>query len=218
MEPMEIIRQRHSVRRYLDKPLAGDVRDKLEAFTALCNQESGLHIQLLCNEPAGFSRTFSRCANYLAFTGPRAPGLEERCGYYGEKILLFAQELGLRSCWAGLSHAKRAKAYTLENGEVFVIAAALGYGEDDGKERKSKKPEEVMKVRGEIPDWFRSGTEAALLAPTAMNRQAFTLELQKDGAVRLRYALGPFWQVDLGIVRYHFEIGAGKENFRWADE
>ena len=31
MELMEIIRQRHSVRRYLDKPLAGDVRDRLEA-------------------------------------------------------------------------------------------------------------------------------------------------------------------------------------------
>ena len=172
MEPMEIIRQRHSVRRYLDKPLAGDVRDRLEAYVDFCNKESGLHIQLLCNEPAGFGRTFSHCANYLVFAGRRVPGLEERCGYYGE---------------------------------------------NDGKERKSKSFEEVTKVRGEIPDWFRAGVEAALLAPTAMNRQAFTLELQKDGAVRLRYSLGPFYQVDTGIVKLHFEIGAGKENFRWAE-
>ena len=218
MEIMDIVRQRHSVRRYLDKPLALDVRDRLAAYIQQCSREAGLHIQLLCNEPAGFGRTFPRCANYLALTGPKGPGLEEKCGYYGEKIVLYAQSLGLRSCWAGLSHAKRAKAYTLENGEVFVIAVALGYGEDDGKERKSKKPEEVMKVRGEIPDWFRSGTEAALLAPTAMNRQAFTLELRGGDTVRLRYALGPFWQVDLGIVKYHFELGAGKENFRWHDE
>ena len=217
MELMELIRQRHSVRRYLDKPLAADVRDRLEAYVDFCNKESGLHIQLLCNEPAGFSRTFSHCANYLVFAGQRGQGLEERCGYYGEKILLIAQALGLRSCWAGLSHAKRAKAYTLEDGEVFVIAAALGYGENDGKERKSKSFEEVTKIRGEIPDWFRAGVEAALLAPTAMNRQAFTLELQKDGAVRLRYSLGPFYQVDTGIVKLHVEIGAGKENFRWAE-
>jgi len=218
MESMEILRQRHSVRRYLDKPLAGDVRDKLEAFTALCNQEAGLHIQLMCNEPAGLGRTFPNCANYLVLAGPRSPGLEERCGYYGEKILLFAQELGLRFCWAGLSHARRARAYTLERGEVFVIAAALGYGADDGKERKSKTAEDVTRVRGEAPEWFRAGTEAALLAPTAMNRQAFTLELRGNASVRLRYALGPFSQVDTGIVKYHFEIGAGKGNFRWADE
>ena len=218
MDQMELIRQRHSVRRYLDKPLAEDVRNKLEAFTAMCNREAGLHIQLLCNEPAGLGRTFQNCANYLAFAGPKGPGMEERCGYCGEKILLFAQELGLRSCWAGLSHARRARAYTLESGEAFVLAAALGYGAEDGKEHKSKAFGEVTKVRGEVPDWFRAGAEAALLAPTAMNRQAFTLELRSDGSVRLRYALGPFSQVDLGIVRYHFEIGAGKENFRWHDE
>ena len=25
-----------------------------------------------------------------------------------------------------------------------------------------------------------------------------------------------YTQIDLGIVKYHFEVGAGKENFEWA--
>ena len=215
METMDLLRQRHSVRRYLDKPLAEDVRDRLAAFVQQCSREAGLHIQLLCNEPAGFGRTFPCCANYLALIGPKGPELEERCGYYGEKIVLYAQSLGLNSCWAGLAPARRVRAYTLEDREAFVIGVALGYGADSGRERKCKAFEDVARFSGEIPDWFRSGVEAALLAPTAMNRQAFTLELREGDTVRLRYRPGPFYRVDLGIVKYHFEIGAGRENFRW---
>ena len=66
----------------------------------------------------------------------------------------------------------------------------------------------------ETPEWFRKGVEAALLAPTATNQQKFTLH--RDGnTVSLRKGIGPYAACDLGIVRYHFEIGAGKENFRW---
>jgi len=217
MDLMEAIRQRRSVRRYQDTPIPGDVRDKLAAYAEQCSRESGLHIQLICNEPAGFGKTFPGAANYLAIVGPRGSDLEEKSGYYGEKLVLFAQQLGLSSCWAKFSGVKRAAAYTLEEGEVYVIGIALGYGEKPETPRKSKSFEDVTKLRGEAPDWFKAGVEAALLAPTAMNQQAFTLELREDGSVKARAKLGPFSKIDLGIVKCHFEIGAGTENFRWAD-
>jgi len=217
MEPMEAIRQRRSVRRYRDTPLPEEVRDKLRAFIDVCNRESGLHIQLICNEPAGFGRTFPGAANYLAVVGRPGSGLEERSGYYGEKVVLFARQLGLSSCWAMLSRARRARAYTLEEGERFVIGIALGYGEEPTEARKSKALEAVTKLSGPAPEWFQRGVEAALLAPTAMNQQAFVLELREDGSVKARAKPGPFAHIDLGIVKCHFEIGAGTENFRWAD-
>ncbi len=38
MDLMEAIRQRHSVRRYLDTPIPGDIRDKLTAYTEQCSR------------------------------------------------------------------------------------------------------------------------------------------------------------------------------------
>ena len=217
MDEMEAIRQRHSVRRYLDRPLEPEVRDKLAAFTDQCSRESGLHLQLICNEPAGFGKTFPGAANYFALVGPRGPGLEERCGYQGERLVLFAQQLGLSTCWAMLSKAKKAGVYLVDDNEKFVIAIALGYGAEPGRARKSKTFEAVTKLSGPAPDWFRAGAEAALLAPTAMNQQAFSFELRSDGSVKARAGFGPLTQIDLGIAKYHFEVGAGRNSFRWAD-
>ena len=56
---------------------------------------------------------------------------------------------------------------------------------------------------------------AAMLAPTAMNQQKFCLSLS-EGAVKAENLGGFYSKVDLGIVQYHFELGAGRENFRWA--
>lgn len=64
------------------------------------------------------------------------------------------------------------------------------------------------------PAWFKAGVEAALLAPTGLNRQSFTLTYT-NGRVLAKAGLGPNTKIDLGIVKYHFEVGAGKENFRW---
>ena len=68
-----------------------------------------------------------------------------------------------------------------------------------------------------MPDWFRAGVEAAMTAPTAINQQKFMLTLMRDGAtVKAAAGLGPYAKMDLGIVKYHFEIGAGDHPFRWA--
>ena len=53
-----------------------------------------------------------------------------------------------------------------------------------------------------------------MLAPTAMNQQKFTLTYA-NGRVSAKAGSGFYTKVDLGIVKYHFEIGAGRENFSW---
>ena len=60
--------------------------------------------------------------------------------------------------------------------------------------------------------------EAALLAPTAMNQQRFIFDL-KDGNRVDAYALsGPYSAIDLGIVKYHFEIAANALSTDWSFE
>lgn len=95
-----------------------------------------------------------------------------------------------------------------------VGIVAVGYGQTQGVPHKSKKPEEVSTYSGEAPEWFKAGVFAALLAPTALAKQAFTIK--GDGnQVHIDCNNGIFTGVDTGLVKYHFELGAGTDNFKW---
>ena len=221
MTIMEAIRQRHSVRQYTDKPLGEDVIRPLEEEIAACNKESGLHIQLVKNEPKAIDSfmahygKFSGVTNYIAMIGKKGPDLEEPCGYYRERLVLKAQPLGLNTCWVAMTYSKIRSAFSVGEGEKLCIVISLGYGKTQGVPHKSKAIEKMAKTDGPAPDWFTSGVEAALLAPTAMNQQKFQFTLTDD-KVSVRAGVGFYTKIDLGIVRYHFEAGAGKEHFTWA--
>ena len=217
---LELMKSRHSVRQYLDKQIPADIREQLEAYAAELNQESGLHMQLIYDEPECFSSRmahygkFENCSNYIALVGEKTPDLDEKAGFYGELLVLKAQELGLNTCWAALTHGK-SKAEVGPN-EKEVIIIALGYGKTQGKERKSKTAAQVSDMTSADPQWYQDGIQAALLAPTATNQQKFTFSRDSDKVTAKAGRLGACLKIDLGIVKCHFELGAGKENFRWA--
>ena len=157
---------------------------------------------------------FENVNNYIAMLGKKAIDLEERCGYYGEQLVLKAQELGLNTCWVALTHGKSKARKESDEKEVIIIA--LGYGKTSGSVRKSKDESDVSNISVDSPEWFKKGVEAALLAPTAINQQKFKIELADNGDVRAKTGLiGTNLKIDLGIVKCHFEIGAGKDNFKW---
>lgn len=269
---MEAIEQRHSVRQYQDKPLPANVIAELADAIYACNEAGNLHIQLITNEPEAFAGglakygKFSGVCNYIAMIGRKAPDLEERCGYYGERLVLLAQQMGLNTCWVGMTFLKKKTVYELAGDEKMVILIAIGYGETNGKPRKSKSFADVNRTKGEIPTWYRRGVEAALLAPTAVNQQKFAFTyhpvskravggsaefasgefsdeagaMSEEAAAEIAATtktagtdvtgvvtsalpgvhaevdgFGFFSKVDLGIVRYHFEVGAETEDFRW---
>ena len=219
---METIRARHSVRQYLQKQIPEGIRKELDDYTAELNRQSSLHIQILYDEPECFNSRmahygrFENCSNYIAMIGKKAPDLEEKCGYYGELLVLKAQELGLNTCWVALTHGK-SKAAAAE-GETEVIIISLGYGKTQGSTRKSKSPADVSNASSDSPEWFKKGIEAALLAPTAVNQQKFRFT-RTDNKVSVKPGLiGSCLKIDIGIVKCHFEIGAGKDNFEWLEE
>ncbi|MBP3475114.1 MAG: nitroreductase [Lachnospiraceae bacterium] len=221
MDQLEAMKARHSVRQYQNKPLEADVISTLQKEVESCNWESGLHIQLVTNEPKAFDGfmahygKFSGVTSYFALIGKKTADLEEKCGYYGERLVLKAQQMGLNTCWVAMTYSKIKSAFVIDKGEKLCIVIALGYGENQGVAHKSKLVDAVTKTEGDIPDWFRKGTEAALLAPTAMNQQKFLLTL-KGNQVSAKAGIGFYAKIDIGIVKYHFEIGAGKDNFEWA--
>lgn len=220
MDITEAIKKRHSVRQYTARPLDENIISALRQEISACNSESGLHIQLVINEPKAFDGfmarygKFSGVANYLAMVGKKDENLDEKCGYYGERIVLKAQQLGLNTCWVALTYSKVKSAYSAERGEKLCAVIALGYGEIQGIPHKSKSPAKVSESGINPPDWFKRGIEAALLAPTAMNQQKFSLILNGN-TVTAKSGSGFCTKIDLGIMKYHFEIAAGIENFTW---
>lgn len=220
MDLWEAIKSRHSVRNYTDRKIEGDVKEQLIQMVNVCNRESGLHIQLCLNEPRAFSGMmakygkFKNVNNYIALVGRKEKGLEEKCGYYGEKIVLKAQQLGLNTCWVALTYSKGKSTAVVEKGEKFLMVIAIGYGETSGAAHKGKPIEDLCRVKGVMPDWFRRGIEAAQLAPTAINQQKFLFELNGN-TVKATSLFGPNSRVDLGIVKYHFEIGTSGGNWHW---
>ena len=153
--------------------------------------------------------------------GKKAKDLDERVGYYGEQIVLFAQTLGLNTCWVGLSYRKVPEAYNVGKGEKLVCMIAVGYGETQGVPHKIKSVEDVSNASDITPSWFRKGVEAALLAPTAVNQQKFSFEYvgMNNNRHQVRAKKGVsmigYTQMDLGIAKYHFELGAGTHTFDW---
>ena len=218
MEIIELMKERHSVRSYLDKQIEEEKVKLLSEKVEEVNKKSGLHIQLFVNEPKCFNVNqpgygiFKDCKNYFAMVGGKNDS--EKIGYSGEELVLFAQELGLNTCWAAMSYKKGNVKPDEDKGEKLHIVIALGYGETQGHERKSKSPSEVSDVTGDSPDWYKKGIDAALLAPTAINQQKFFFT-RNGNTVTAKAKLGFYNIIDLGIVKYHFETIAGKENFSW---
>lgn len=214
MDISEAIKERHSVRAYTDKKIEGEVLFALENKIAEINGESGLNVQLVLTEEKAFGGRmahygkFSGVKNYIAMVGKKGADLSEKVGYYGQKLVLFAQTLGLNTCWVALTYKKVKTAYKIEEGEKLALVIAIGYGATQGVPHKSKSINAVSNAGEDSPEWFVNGVKAALLAPTATNQQKFFFTL-KDGEVTAKPGLGFYAKVDLGIVKYHFELGSG---------
>lgn len=226
MEVIQAIMDRHSVRRYLDKPIEAEIREKLDIYVAEINRISGLHIQVHYDDPKGFDSrlahygSFRNVSNYIILAGKNCKDFDERIGYYGELVVLQAQLLGLNTCWAALTYNRRMVKKMIPAGEKFSMVVSLGYGETQGVPHKGKNYLDVVEIAAdEMPDWFEDGVEAALLAPTAMNQQKFRARLKANGTPVLEpTGRGSLVRVDLGIAKCHFEVVSGHKVFDRPEE
>lgn len=225
MTELEALRERHSVRKYQDRPLKEDVVEILREEIAKLNEAGNLHMQLVINERKAFRSflsygSFSDVANYIMVVGHKSESLDYRAGYYGEKLVLFAQTIGLGTCFVGLTYKKIDGAFEIGADEKVVLCIAIGYPQTDGaRSHKIKRPAQVSNVTDGSPEWFKKGVEAALLAPTAVNQQKFYFEFVPENKVKpiKGSSLVGYTKIDLGIAMYNFEIGAGRKNFHWTD-
>ena len=223
MTELEAIKARRSIRKYKEGPIPQEQVLLLQEKIRELNEISGLHMQLVLDHPETFRHFlvhyggFRNAQHYVALVGKANEELEKRCGYFGEQLVLFAQTLGLGTCWIGGTFSKKKTVFSVDEGEKLCLIISIGVPDEEGHVHKSKPFDAVAETAGGMPKWFRNGVEAALLAPTAINQQKFRFELEENGQVRIVMGKGPFIHVDEGILQYHFEAGAGKEYVSWID-
>lgn len=224
MTLLEALENRHSVRKYQDRPLEEDAVKALRAEIDRLNDEGDLNMQLVTDEPKAFKGflaygSFSNVSNYVMVVGKKSETLDYRAGYFSEKLVLKAQQLGLGTCIVGLTYKKVSGAFQVGPDEKVVVCIAIGYGDDPGRNHKIKTPRQVSNLGPDSPEWFRRGVEAALKAPTAVNQQKFFFEYVAPDKVRPQKgrSLVGYTAIDLGIAMYNFEVGAGKDHFQWID-
>ena len=212
------MRQRRTVRKFTSEPLSPELISQLNDRVRANNERLGLAISLKVGDesalPGALKLFFAKgVRNYFVLAGSDRPGLDEDLGYASADLMLFAQALGLNTWWIGGTFSRKNVEQAVPGKKVIGIVA-VGFGVTPGTAHKSKMAAEASSYEGPEPQWFADGVQAALLAPTALNKQCFRIA-GAGNKVSITENGGAFSGADIGIVKYHFELGAGNA-FEWA--
>jgi len=212
--------KRRSVRKYREKRIEKEKIDALKDSVSKLNDISGLTMEFVeesdCLHPL-MTMMFRNVRSVISVKGrTNDPDLNEKCGYYGERIILEATALGLGTCWvAGIK--KKNRSLNVKDDETVVCAITVGYGAEeipgsssvpDAPHRKTKSISEFLDGKTDVPEWVASAMKAVQFAPTAMNSQK-TRFRYTDGVLAAEIPDGRLNMVDLGITKLHFELAAG---------
>lgn len=239
MNVLELIRERRSVRTFDGKPLRAEDAQKLAEFAQTAENPYGLPItwRLLDADKEGLSSPVIVGADtYIAGKMARTDHAEEAFGYAFEKIVLFAQSLGVGTTWiAGtMDRAAFEKAMALASGEVLPCVSPLGYAAKKMSLRESMMRKGVKAdSRLAFEELFFDGSfqtpltaekagkckdilEAVQLAPSAVNKQPWRVVLCGEKAHFYEkkskgFISGDGWdmqKIDMGIALCHFELAA----------
>lgn len=228
---------RTSRRTYEDTPIYTNQIKSIENLIKEINLESNLNIQLIKDGKAAFSNFKSSYGlitgvnSFIALVGNKnIEYVQNKIGYYGEFLALESTKLRLGSCWIGGTYDKKAAENIInikDNENLYCIIAIGNVKENKNLKEKlissfSKKRKPFDKVlissEKEIPTWVRTGIEAVIKAPSAINRQPWKYTFN-DNIVKVYSEKGNsgYDDIDIGISMAHFELGARKENYngRW---
>ncbi len=227
MDLLTAISVRRSRRHYVDEPMTSLFCDRLRAEADQLNAEGGLDMRLVTDRhelfKGGFG-LFQGARNAFLLAGAADdPHLAERCGYWGERLVLFAATMNLGTCWIAATFNRALAETLIPAGERLVCAVAVGLVKDEMSVRESVqyrlihracKPVDALCRYDRYSERFAAGMEAVRLAPSAMNRQPVFFEL-KNGVVTAHVSSSAWGSVDLGIAKAHFELAAGPGRWAW---
>ena len=239
MDMLEIIEKRRSVRTFNGEQIKEEDLKKIVEYANEVENPYGLSITWKVLDPNKYglrSPVIVDAPCFIAGKIAKAPHAEEAFGYSFEKLLLFANSLGIGSVWiAGtLNRPAFEQAMELAQGEAMPSVSPLGY-----EAKKMSFRETMMRKainadsRMDFGELFfdesfdkplsveKAGDlaralESVRLSPSAVNKQPWRAVLIKDKVAFYEKQSGGYvsndgWdlqKVDVGIALSHFAIAA----------
>ena len=230
----KLVRERRSVRTFDGRELTADDKKKLCAYMETIDNPYGLPVAFKLLPKMGCPVVVGADL-YVGAKMKDAPHLNEAFGYAFEKLVLYAQSLGIGTVWIGGTMNRDAfeKAMELSEDEVMPCVSPLGY-----PSKKMSVREKMMRkgVRAdnrlpleEIAYWSDFDTpltsdaagklflpiETVRLAPSAVNKQPWRMVVMDDVVhfylQRSKSHNGgklDMQKIDMGIALCHFELAA----------
>ena len=230
----QAVRDRRSVRSYDERPLSPADREKLCTYMKNIENPYGLPVELRLLEGMS-SPVVVGSSLFVAGKLKKGPHHSEAFGYAFEKLVLYAQSLGIGTVWIGgtMDRADFEKAVELAADEVMPCVSPLGYPAKkmslrETMMRKGVKADERMAFEKLVFDGDLSHPmtkaaagalarplEAVVLAPSAVNKQPWRMVVCGDTVhfyIRRAKGFNPgdldMQMVDMGIALCHFDLVA----------
>ena len=239
MNIMEAIRGRRSVRTFDGSVLRSEDAQKILEFAEKAENPYDLPITwkiLDAKKDRLSSPVIVGTEVYISGKMPNVPHAEEAFGYTFEKIVLFAESLGIGTTWIAGTMNRDAfeQAMELSEDEVMPCVSPLGYPAKkmslrEAMMRKGIRADSRIDFSGLFFDGsfdtpltenkagkLSAALEAVRLAPSAVNKQPWRVVVCGDKVhfyeKRSRgYVSDSGWDVqkiDMGIALCHFELAA----------
>ena len=232
MELKNAMELRKSRRHYTAEKIPEQTAETLLELVKEINRETGLHLQMVFDHGEAFAGLrksyglFSGVQNYLVLAGNKTtPYFHEKLGYYGEKWVLLATNLGLGTCWVAGTYDKKSVYCHLEADEE--IAAVIPFGNYLNKEslftkmlrkqmhRNTKGIDELLYAVDQPPNWVLKAMKYVVKAPSAANRQPVRFTYSEGLVMAAVPGDSISQQLDLGIAKLHFELGTPGGMWQW---
>lgn len=243
------VEERKSIRTYLSDPITEEDREKISAYIDYLSSapspfECKIRIRIfdvnkeISSKDLGTYGVIKNARTYLGVAAEKSPIAMQAVGYSFEKLVLYAQSIGLGTCWLGgtFNRGEFAKAMQIEENEFFPIASPIGYPAP-----KNHTINKVMRMaikadkRKEWDKLFFDGDfskpltkegagkwayplEMVRLAPSAANKQPWRIVRQgnmwhffekKDMSSE-----NDIQRLDVGIALCHFELAAKEKGMK----
>ncbi len=234
----ELVRSRRSVRSFDGRRLNPADLDAVLHFAEAAESPYNLPIvwRILSTEEYGLScPVISGTDTFIAGKMKKTPHAEEAFGYAFERVVLYAQSLGLGTTWIAGTMDRPAfeRAMHLEGDEVMPCISPLGYPAvkmslRESVMRKGVKADSRMAfedlffkgdfshpLRQDEAEDFSEALEMVRWAPSAVNRQPWRLVITGDSVHFYEkhgkgFTAENGWdiqKIDMGIALCHFAFG-----------
>lgn len=237
----ELIRDRRSVRAYDGRDMSTDDIEKLSSYMKNIENPYNIPVEfklLHAKEQNLSCPVVSGTDLYVGAKVHRVPHMEEAYGYSFEKLVLYAQSLGIGTVWIGgtMNRASFENAMDLNEDEIMPCVSPLGYTAKKMSLKESMM-RKAVKADSRLPfgTLFFDGTfdvplteekagrlseplEMVRLAPSAVNKQPWRVVIDEHAAHFylkrnsgfIKDATGDLQKIDVGIALCHFDL-ASKE-------